>query len=131
MGSIDFSKTAYIYAAGFTLQYQTFWGNLEHQVRPFSDGSQSRSDTTLALGVGLPLNSWFQLSYTHAKFALSLTDNNNSIQEPRDQSSASASIGVTVFKGLAIEGEYTYRFAGEKDWSDEQQFGFGLSYRKL
>ncbi len=131
ISSVDRGKLGFNYELGMTFGYQSYWLNFGHGVNPLADGTFSSYNVSASIGAGLPFQSWFQLS---AKRTFTPGDTiGGSSEEVRNskQTSLTASLGVTVFKGLAIEAEYALMMQSDERQETENTFGFGLSYRKL
>ncbi len=133
LSSIDRGKIGYIYGASTTLNYKTYWLNINHSIDALADAKYYAHNYDIALGVGLPFNSWLQLSsaWNKSSSATAETSTGTSSNTESLIKTYSASLGVTFYNGFAIEGGYDYIINSDKNWSAEEVFTVGLSHRSL
>ncbi len=134
ISSIDRGKFGYIYGLSATLSFKTFWLSSDHLVTQIHDGSYSNHTFNGSLGMGLPLNSWVQLSGSWDKGQLNgatATVSASSDDGENNLSSYTAGFGLTFYKGFALEGAYSVTSFSDESWVDDKKFTIGFSHRSL
>lgn len=130
IASIDNGSNALILGFGASLSYSAVWINIEQRVENDLVGKWHNLQSSAALGVGLPANSWLQVgvsqfrSYGSATSALTDATSSTTV-------STSASLGYTFYQGFAAEFGYTRNIDDQHVWSKQIQYQLGISLRSI
>ena len=130
---VDKGSNAPLVGIQTTFLYGTMWLNAEFEHAKDYHGAFVDQKTAFSLGFGLPMNSWIQINHSiiSSQIEASALAGNalNNLDDKTQQTGAS--VGFTVWQGLAIEASYNYNTNITDIWSDWETVGLGLSYRSL
>lgn len=129
---VDRGELAWTLGSGASVSFSPVWLSLDMDVTSASDATFAAQQSAVALGVGLPWNSWFQISFSQNKDPyVALDQAGVPSVESTTETRASAALGLTVWNGLALEGDASYHQTSAQDWEDWWSFSSGISYRTL
>ena len=123
ISGIDRGKVLFSLAIESSVYWKALWFSLSEKILGSGSGTASR-ETIMDLGLGLPSNSWVQISWSQ----LISRDQNlwNTIT-----TKTGASLGWTAISNIALELGYFMIKSSDKAWEDHNELSLGLSIRTL
>lgn len=131
IASIDRGKPGALLDLGLTHSVKSFWFNLSPAYKRAFNGDFSITVWDVAIGSGLPFNSWVQIAYSYSKSQDEIESSTTTESTSSTDTGLGASLGLTFWQGLALELGYKTRSTKGGDWEDGQTWSAGLSFRSL
>ncbi len=131
ISSVDRGVASVIVGGGLSLSYSPVWFSLDLDVTAPYEMIFATQKLAASLGVGLPFNSWLQLTASRTGETAPFLDGDRAEEGTKTDSSAALSVGLTVYRGLALEAEAAYNQTSVEDIADWQSYSVGVSYRSL
>lgn len=130
ISSVDRGKPAVIGGVGTTYFYNFLWTNLGLIYKYGTSGAWSAMQTDLALGFSLPHDSWIQfLTSRLANSDRSRDDSSVSRTNNTRSSTNVASLGLTIWNGLAVEPRIEKTASSDSSFENGTVLALGLSFR--